>query len=399
MNHKMKVTDEVILPQGFKAAGIAAGLKKGNARDMALIVSDVPAVMAGVFTTNQVKAASVKLCQKRLRGRQGRAIIVNSGNANACNGPQGILDAERMAQLTAELIGADEKMVYVCSTGRIGIRLPLDIIEAGIRKAVPHLARDGGNVASEAIMTTDTRPKRCTVRMLVDKKAVTVTGMVKGAGMIEPNMATMLCFIMTDADVQAEDLQACLSEAVKKSFNRITVDGDQSTNDTVLFMANGKAENRPLKSGHPDWAAFCNAVETITLNLALKIAGDGEGATKLVTVKVHGAKSDADADAAARAVANSLLVKTSWAGNYPNWGRIMDALGYSSAKVDESRVDIRYDDLTAARGGVYAGTPIEDLEKVQRQKMFTIDIDLNLGRHEAIVYTCDCTEEYVRINV
>ena len=212
-------------------------------------------------------------------------------------------------------------------------------------------------------------------------------------------MATMLAFILTDGAVDAEALQSCLSEAVKGSFNRITVDGDRSTNDTVLFFANGQAGNRPLKPSHSDWKVFCEAVNALTLNLALKIVEDGEGASKVVTVRVKGARTAAEADIAARAVANSLLVKTSWVGEYPNWGRIMDALGYSDAKVDEERVEIRYDNRLAAKNGVLADTPLDDLKRVVRQKAFTIDIDLHLGSGEAVIYTCNCTEEYVRINM
>ncbi len=396
---KVNISEEIVLPKGFKASGVAVGLKKGNKRDMALLASDVPAAMAGTFTTNQVKASTVKLCQKRLAGRTGRAVIINSGNANACNGPQGMLDAERMAELTASLIGADEKHVYVCSTGRIGVRLPMDIIEKGIPKAAGNLAKDGGFAAAEAIMTTDTKMKICTARITVDDKPVVLTAMCKGAGMIEPNMATMLAFILTDAAVDADALQSCLSEAVNRSFNRVTVDGDRSTNDTVLFFANGQAGNRPLKPTHSDWKVFCEAVNAITINLALKIVADGEGASKVVTVRVKGARTEADADIAARSVANSLLVKTSWVGEYPNWGRIMDALGYSDAKIDEEKVEIRYDDKLAAKNGVVAWSSVDDLKRVQRQKAFTIDIDLHLGKGEAVVYTCDCTEEYVRINM
>ena len=396
---KVTISEEIVLPKGFKASGVATGLKKGNKRDMALLVSETPATMAGTFTTNQVKASTVKLCQKRLAGRSGRAVIINSGNANACNGPQGMIDAERMAELTAKLIGADEKHVYVCSTGRIGVRLPMDIIEKGIPKAVEKLSKEGGVSAAEAIMTTDTKMKICTAKITVDDKPVTLTAMCKGAGMIEPNMATMLAFIMTDAAADADALQSCLTDAVTRSFNRVTVDGDRSTNDTVLFFANGQAGNRPLKPTHSDWKVFCEAVNALTIHLALKIVSDGEGASKVVTVRVKGARSDADADIAARSVANSLLVKTSWVGEYPNWGRIMDALGYSDAKIDEEKVEIRYDDLLAAKNGVVAGTPLDDLKRIQRQKAFTIDIDLHLGKGEAVVYTCDCTEEYVRINM
>jgi glutamate N-acetyltransferase/amino-acid N-acetyltransferase len=392
-------TEEVILPPGFKAAGVAAGLKKDGRKDMALIVSEQPAVMAGVFTTNQVQAATVKLCRARLVGRTGRAVIINSGNANACTGKQGWRDAERMAQLTGELTGLAPDQVYVSSTGRIGVRMPMELIEAGIRAAVPALSVEGGTDASLAIMTTDTRPKRITASFEVDGKPATLTALAKGAGMIEPNMATMLAYILTDAVVEAGALQACLSAAVEQSFNRITVDGDRSTNDTVLFMANGVAGNRPLEPRHPDWKTFEHAVRELTLKLAMKMVEDGEGVTKVVTVRVSGARTPQEAETAARSVANSLLVKTSWAGEYPNWGRVMDALGYSRARVEEDKVDISYDRLPAARGGLYAGTPMDDLKRVVRQKAFTLTIHLNLGPGEAVVYTCNCTEEYVRINM
>lgn len=396
---KIRWSEEIVLPKGYRAAGVAAGLKKDGRKDMALIVSDQAAAVAGTFTTNQVQAATVKLCRARLAGRTGRAVIVNSGNANACTGAQGLKDAERMAQLTGELAGLPPEQVFVSSTGRIGIRLPMEIIEAGIRAVVPALSPGGGADASLAIMTTDTRPKRLTAQFDVDGQPVTLSAMAKGAGMIEPNMATMLCYILTDAAVEPGALQACLSAAVAQSFNRITVDGDRSTNDTVLFFANGLAGNRPLNPGHPEWRTFEHVVRELTLKLALKMVEDGEGVTKVVTVKVLGAKTPEDAELAARSVSNSLLVKTSWAGDYPNWGRVMDALGYSPARVEEERVDIFYDQLPACKRGVYAGTPIEDLARVVRQKAFTLTIHLNLGAGEAVVYTCNCTEEYVRINM
>ncbi|MBU1908620.1 MAG: bifunctional glutamate N-acetyltransferase/amino-acid acetyltransferase ArgJ, partial [Verrucomicrobia bacterium] len=344
-------------------------------------------------------AATVKLCRARLAGRTGRAVVINSGNANACTGAQGLQDAERMAQLTGELAGIPPDQVYVSSTGRIGIQLPMDKIEAGIRAAVPALSPEGGTDASLAIMTTDTRPKRITACFEVDGQPVTLAALAKGAGMIEPNMATMLAYLLTDAAVEADALQSCLSAAVETSFNRITVDGDRSTNDTVLFMANGLAGNRPLAPGHPDWKIFEHAVQALTLKLALKMVEDGEGVTKVVTVKVTGARTPQEAETAARSVANSLLVKTSWAGEYPNWGRVMDALGYSKARIEEDKVDIFYDQLPAAKRGLYAGTPIDDLKRVVRQKAFTLTIHLNLGPGETVVYTCNCTEEYVRINM
>jgi len=398
MKQNIVVQETIQLPGGFRAAGEAIGLKRSGRRDMALLVSDLPAAVAGVFTTNQVQSATVKLDRERLRGGVARAIIINSGNANACNGPQGLRDADRMTELTGLLLGAPKKQVFVCSTGRIGIAMPMAIIEEGIGKVAAALSPRGGKNAATAIMTTDTKIKHATVPLKIDGKPVTLTGMAKGAGMIEPNMATMLAFLLTDAAVERKALQVALKAAADQSFNRVSVDGDRSTNDTTLLLANGVAGNKLLKPGHPEWAKFCAALNAVALNLAIKMAGDGEGATKLVTVRVLGAKSDADADLAARAVANSLLVKTSWVGDYPNWGRLMDSIGYSRAKVVEESVSIHYDDLLAVKGGVFAGTPLKQLEKIQRQKAFAITINLNLGRGAAVIYTCDCTEEYVRIN-
>lgn len=395
---KISKPETLKLPEGFRAAGICAGIKKDGVKDMAFIVSDADAVMAGTFTTNQVSAAPVKLCKKHLEGRRGRAIIVNSGVANACTGPEGMKAAQDMAAQTARLLGVPETQVFVCSTGTIGKQLPVEIIKEGIGKIVPAATPEGVHQAVEAIMTTDTRPKHCTLHIRVDGKPVTVMGMAKGAGMIEPNMATMLAFILTDAAVNADALQSCLLDAVKKSFNLVSVDGDRSTNDTVLCMANGAAGNRPLSPAHEDWRAFSDALHKAAFDLAMKIIGDGEGARKVVRIEVRGAQNDAEADIAARAVANSMLVKTSWVRDSPNWGRVMDALGYSRAKVNENLVDIDYDDFPAVRGGVSAGGPVEDLKRIVGGECFEIKIDLHLGNGKAEVYSCDCTEEYVRIN-
>ena len=395
----MQLTETLELPAGFTAAGIAAGLKKSGKKDLALIVSDRPAAAAGCFTTNQVRSATVRLDAAKVKSGRGRAIVVNSGNANACTGAQGMKDAKHMVALAAQALGVPATQVYVASTGPIGVPMPMDLVEPGIRAAAGQLSAAGGPDAADAIMTTDTRPKRVTLRFPVDGKPVTLSAMAKGAGMIHPRMATMLSFVCTDAAVQPAALQRALSAAVGVTFNKISVDGDQSTNDTVLVLANGAAGNRLLKPGHRDWPAFTAALTTALRTLALKIARDGEGAKKLITVRVKGARSDAEADAAARAVANSLLVKTCWHGDYPNWGRIMDALGYSPAKVDQDKVDIFYDTLAAVRKGIATKTSVQALSKVQQQERFTITIDLHLGKGEATVYTCDCSEEYVKINV
>lgn len=398
MKNAKPIDGGVTAAKGFSAAGICAGIKKSGKPDMALVVSDSAAVTAGVFTTNKVHAAPVRLCRKHLAGRAGRAVIMNSGNANACTGKQGAADAARMAQLTAQLLDVEPSLVYVCSTGTIGVPMPMAKIEAGIHAAVAALAPDGGDRAAKSIMTTDTVDKQIALELTIDNKPVRIGGMAKGAGMIEPNMATMLSVLATDAAVEGAALQTCLSDAVKQSFNCISVDGDQSTNDTVLFLANGAAGNTPLSATHPGWLDFCAAVEEATRYLAISIVKDGEGATKFVTVAVSGAASEADARAVARAVANSLLVKTSWFGEDPNWGRVMDAVGYSGAKLEEALVDVSYDGVPAVAKGQSAGAAEEELHRIMAKPQFRIDISLNVGAASHTIYTCDCSSDYVKIN-
>ena len=395
----LKFSAQAVLPSGFRAAGIIAGLKKSRKPDMALIFSDQPAALAGTFTTNQVKAATVRLDSERVATvGVARGVVVNSGQANACTGKNGLRDAKAMAAHAARQFNVPAEQFLVCSTGRIGVPLRMDIILPGIEKLAKAVTPGGGEAAARGIMTTDTRPKRFTAAFRANGRTCRLTGIAKGAGMIQPCMATMLAFLLTDAKVDRRAMQKALRSAVDKSFNRISVDADQSTNDTVLLLANGCAGNQTLKPGHRDWPAFVAALEGVTFLLAMEMVRDGEGARKMVTVKVQGARTPADAEAAARSVANSFLVKTSWVGSYPNWGRIMDALGYSPALVDENKVEIRYDRLLAAKNGLKAGASIAQLSKVAAQKEFTITIDLHLGRHAATVYSCDCTEEYVKIN-
>lgn len=384
--------------RGFRAAGVAAGLKKTKP-DLALIVADTPATIAGVFTTNSLAAAPTQLCRELLAARSpARAIIINSGNANACTGPNGLRDARRMGKLTAELLSVEASEVFVCSTGTIGRPLPMDRVEAGIRLAVAALTADGGNEAALAILTTDTKPKQVAAQLEIDGRTVTIGGMAKGSGMIHPNMATLLVFLTTDAVVEAQALQTCLAKAVNKSFNRISVDGDQSTNDTVLFLANGSAGNAPLGLKHPRWNFFCRAVAALTNELARQIVKDGEGATKLVTVTVARAPSARAAEKIARAVANSLLVKTSWFGADPNWGRVMGAIGYAGVKINPELIDIAYDGQTAVRGGQGAGVPPEKLQAILAKPEFAVEIDLHSGSARYSMTTCDCSLEYVRIN-
>jgi glutamate N-acetyltransferase/amino-acid N-acetyltransferase len=359
MKIKLKsVSGSVVAARGFRASGVFCDIKrlgtgkgseKGRKRDLALIVSDVPAAVAGMFTTNQVCAAPVKVCVPRVRKGSAQAIVVNSGNANACTGQQGLRDAGEMARFTERALALPRGSALVGSTGRIGVALPMDQVRAGIIEAAVELGDTvrHADQAAEAILTSDTRPKQAAVEFRLGGKTVRLGGICKGAGMIQPGMsatgrrpaasvlhATMLCFITTDAAIAPRPLQTALEHAVARSFNRITVDGDMSTNDTVLVLANGLAKNPLLRTaGGAGFAAFQAALDQVCLELARMIVRDGEGVSRFVTVRLEGARSAAEADAAARAVANSALVKTSWHGGDPNWGRIMDARGYSPAYV------------------------------------------------------------------
>jgi len=388
----------VTAPLGYRACGVHAGLKASKP-DLALIVSEQMASVAGTFTTNRVQAAPVRLCRTRLAGRRASAVVVNSGSANACTGPRGMTDAEKTAEITGELCGVDPAHVFVCSTGTIGKPLHMAKIESGIRQASACLEPDGGGDAARAIMTTDTVPKEYAVEITIDDVPVRLGGMAKGAGMIEPDMATMLAFLTTDADVDADALQRCLTAAVGDSFNRITVDGDQSTNDTVLFLANGMAGNKVLNARHAEWSTFEEAVKEVATQLAMKIVKDGEGATKFVAVTVAGAASPEDAHLAARAVANSALVKTAWFGGDPNWGRIIAAVGYSGAEVDDQKVDISFDGVAAIRNGCQCpDVSLADLAAIISRKSFSVKVELHQGSASDTVYTCDLSHEYVRIN-
>jgi glutamate N-acetyltransferase/amino-acid N-acetyltransferase len=385
-----RIGGSVTAPQGFRAAGVAAGIKTNGKKDVALIVSDVPATAAATFTTNQVKAAPVKLSMQHVKSGKACAIVANSGNANACTS-DGPIHARAMACAVSRRLGCAENHVLVCSTGRIGANLPIVKVEAGIKQLLGLLSRRGDALAAKAIMTTDTFPKEVAVQFKAGRRTFRIGGIAKGAGMIQPKMATMLGFITTDAAVPRATLQKALGHAVNKSFNRISVDGDTSTNDTVILLANGLAGAPPLEK-------FQQALDFVCLELAKMIVRDGEGVSKFVTINVHGAATERDAEIAARAVANSVLVKTSWCGGDPNWGRILDALGYSRARVDADLVDVAYEGLAAVRGGIPARTPAAKLKKIVAQPTFSIDIHLHLGRGHCTMHTCDLTEKYVELN-
>lgn len=396
----IEIPGGVTAPESFLAGSVFAGIKESNPSkpDIAFIHSTVPAIAAGTFTTNKVKAAPVRVSQTHIRFAETRSIVANSGNANACTGVIGIQHAKRMAKATAKALGLKERNVLVCSTGRIGVPLPMEKIELAIGSAVKGLHRGGSLEAAQAIMTSDTFAKEVAIELTLHGKTVRIGGIAKGAGMIDPNMATMLCFVTTDAALDKKLLQQALSDAVEQSFNRITVDGDMSTNDTVLLLANGAAGNQPLQDGDPEFEKFQDGLNHICRNLSRMIVEDGEGVSKFVTIQVHGAKSRQDARKAAEAVANSTLTKCAWFGGDPNWGRIMDAIGYSNAKIREEMVDIYYDGLIAVQHGVAAATPFSKLRETVANKKFTITIDLHLGNSEYTVFTTDLTTAYVDFN-
>ena len=385
---------------GFRAAGISCGLKEGRAKDLAMIVSDQPAEVAATFTTNAVKAAPVRVSMKHARNHTKiRGVVVNSGCANACTGVGGITDAKAMIEIAAKVTQSKPREWLVCSTGRIGTRLPMIKIAKGIEKAAEKLGAENGVEAAKAIMTTDTRRKEFAMRFKCGGRKVTIGGMAKGAGMIHPNMATMLCFITTDANVDRATLRTCVAESVEMSFNRITVDGDTSTNDTVIVLANGAVRMPPIKSFHPQHNLFCKTLTQVMRRLARMIVEDGEGITRVVEVVVKGAASHNDAKLAALAVAKSELIKCAWAGGDPNWGRIMAALGYSGARVREEMVEIFYDGVAAVTGGQPSKTPVVRLKKICKKPKFTVTINLHAGSAEYSVLTTDLTEAYVQINL
>ncbi len=426
------IEGSICAPQGFKAAavfcdvkrlGTGKGSEKGRKRDLALIVSDTPAAVAGMFTSNQVCAAPVKLSASRAAKGFARAIVVNSGNANACTGRRGIVDAKRMTETAAAVLKLREGDVLVCSTGRIGVLMPMKNVERGIRACAPLLARSATNSrqVAEAIMTTDTRRKEIGIELKIGTSTVRIGGICKGAGMIQPGMAarhaTMLAFITTDVAIEPKLLKHALRIAVEQSFDRITVDGDMSTNDSVIALANGFAGNPRIGSRQSGrrltvessdrdskFGIFQAALNVTCLELAKMIVRDGEGASRFVALHIHGARNAADAEAAARAIANSSLVKVSWCGGDPNWGRILCALGYSKAKVNESLVDIGYakpgsgEILFAFRRGRPTNLALKTLARITSAPEFELHVNLHIGRAAFTMWASDLTEDYVAFN-
>lgn len=397
-----KESDIIYNVPGFKAGGISSGIKSDGVKDLALFYSEVPSIVAGVFTTNRVQASHIPLDKDRLQNGLAQAIIVNSGCANACNGERGDKDARKMTSLVANALDIPEDRVLIASTGKIGMPLPMEKVESGIASVADVLNSEGWFDASEAIMTTDTVPKRILEKAVVGGKEVTLLGIAKGAGMVMPDMATMLAFLCTDACIEKDALNEALKKAVAKSFNTITVDGDMSTNDTVLILANGMAENELIKGkglaeGDIGFERFYALLEKVCMELARMIVADGEGATKVVTLSVKGVKGYEKAKELAFTVANSLLVKTAFHGSDPNWGRMMSALGSAGFDFNQNKIDIYIDDIQIVGDGT--GLAEEDKAKERLMKKdIDVTIDLKEGADEFTVLTTDLSSEYIKIN-
>jgi len=388
----------VTSPRGFHAGATCAGIKRGtkDSLDLGILFSEVPCVATGLFTTNRIKAAPILWCQQQLKSGRAKAIVVNSGCANACTGEQGLEDTKETAELVSKDMGISPEDVLAASTGVIGQPLPMTLIKTGIKQIV--LSADGGHELAQAIMTTDTFSKEVAVAVRAGKTQFTIGGVAKGAGMIHPNLATMLCFLTTDAVVDNDFLKLALQRAVDISFNLMSIDGDTSTNDTVLVMANGLADNEPISPDSPLVDAFQQALDKVCVHLAKCIARDGEGATRLIEVTVNGAPSIAEARLAARTVVSSPLVKTAVHGSDPNWGRILAAVGRSGVEVIESKIDLYIGQTCLLRAGKPLPFDEQNLAQILSGNEVQVSLNLNLGNETAIAWGCDLSEEYVTIN-
>jgi len=384
----------VTSPEGFQAGATGAGIKKKDCLDLAILTSEAPCVAAGLFTANRIKAAPVILCQQRLRSGRAGAVVVNSDCANACTGEQGLADAAEMAELAAGVVGISPEDVLVASTGVIGQPLPMECLRVGIGQI--SLSREGGHELARAIMTTDTVPKEAAVR--IDGGGVVIGGVAKGSGMIHPDLATLLCFLTTDARVDPAFLESALRKAADVSFNMVSIDGDTSTNDTVLIMANGLARNELISPGSRQAETFQQALDELCIHLAKSLARDGEGATKLIEVTVNGAPGLSEAKLAARTVASSPLVKSAVHGNDPNWGRVLAAVGRSGVAVAPEKIELYIGNICLVKDG--CSSPFNEKEVVELLKGsdVSITLNLNLGSAAATSWGCDLSEEYVTIN-
>lgn len=393
-----KDTQGVTFAKGFTAAGVKAGIKKSGNLDVAVIYTKTQAVVAGTFTQNKVAAAPVYVSKEVVATGTAHAIVANAGCANACTGQQGLDDAHKMAQIAADELGVNANDVIIGSTGVIGVNLPMDKLEAGIKDAVANLSADGSDNAGRAIITTDTHSKSVTCEFELSGKTVRMGAIAKGSGMIRPNMATMLCYITTDIAIDQALLQKAVSGCVEKSFNMISVDGDMSTNDMVIVLANGEANNAKITEENADYQIFFDKLMMLCTELAKQIAADGEGASKFLTINVKGAKSFADAKTVGMAIANSPLVKTAFFGEDPNWGRVICAVGYSGADMVPEKTVVKFGGITIFANGTGATYDEKALAHVMKEKDIVIDIELNMGQEDATVWSCDLSYEYVKIN-
>lgn len=393
-----KDTQGVTFAKGFTAAGVKAGIKKSGNLDVAVIYTKTQAVVAGTFTQNKVAAAPVYVSKEVVATGTAHAIVANAGCANACTGQQGLDDAHKMAQIAADELGVNADDVIVGSTGVIGVNLPMDKLEAGIKDAIANLSADGSGNAGRAIITTDTHSKSVTCEFELSGKTVRMGAIAKGSGMIRPNMATMLCYITTDIAIDQALLQKAVSGCVEKSFNMISVDGDMSTNDMVIVLANGEANNAKITEENADYQIFFDKLMMLCIELAKQIAADGEGASKFLTINVKGAKSFADAKTVGMAIANSPLVKTAFFGEDPNWGRVICAVGYSGADMVPEKTVVKFGGITIFANGTGATYDEKALAHVMKEKDIVIDIELNMGQEDATVWSCDLSYEYVKIN-
>ncbi|MEJ6578724.1 MAG: bifunctional glutamate N-acetyltransferase/amino-acid acetyltransferase ArgJ [Akkermansiaceae bacterium] len=395
-----RIKGGVCAPRGFLGGAISCGIKNPDSDrlDLALIYSEHDCLSQGMFTQNRVKAAPVRVSQSHLRAHPARAIIVNSGNANACTGPNGMKDARNMAKETAKRLNLRQREVAVCSTGVIGLPLPMSRIDPNYDRLFESLGNKNGNDVAKAIITSDTHEKEFAISFDLDGTRIRIGGCAKGAGMINPNMATMLCFVTTDAKLHPVCLERAVKDAVEHTFNRITIDGDTSTNDTVLVLANGAAGNKTIARNSKNCKIFSHALQFVMGKLAKAIVRDGERVTKFVTLKIKGARTGVDAKKVAQAIANSSLVKSSWNGEDPNWGRIIHAVGYSGASIREELIDIFYESKPACQGGLQGETNPEVLRSIVSKPEFEITVDLNLGSAEHTIYASDLSPEYVEFN-
>ncbi|MHB1017713.1 MAG: bifunctional glutamate N-acetyltransferase/amino-acid acetyltransferase ArgJ [Coriobacteriia bacterium] len=388
----------VTAPAGFTAAGVSAGLKRSGRRDVCVLATEMPCPAAAVFTTSTTAAPPVVVSREHVAGGMVRALAINAGNANACTGEPGMADARAMAAHTARALGCLPSEVVVCSTGVIGVPLPLDLVTAGIDAAVEALDTTAGDAAAEAIMTTDTFAKQLALTVTAEGRTLTVGGMAKGSGMIQPNMATMLAFITTDAPLDSDACDRLLRSAVSRSFNRITVDSDTSTNDTCVLMASGAEGGSLLQVGSAAYDAVAAAITEVATALAKMVVRDGEGATKLISVTVRGAANEDDAERAAFAIANSPLVKTAMFGQDANWGRVAMAIGKSGAELDPAAFEIVLAGIVMCEHGTATGFDEEQAARALAEPEIDILVDLHVGDAEATVWTCDFSYDYVRIN-